>query len=122
MAGHNPPVLIGQNPSRRDLFTSDLGLPLGIERNCEFGEVEVVLQPADTIVLYSDGITEARGPNDVLYGDDRFQQLLDEVARNPLADVIDKIRLDVEAHLSGREHSDDMTLVGVRFTDNATQA
>lgn len=118
MAGHNPPILLGQDPARRRLFTCDMGLPLGIERQCEFGEVTVDLQPSDTILLYSDGITEALGPNDILYGDRRLQATLASVVQTPLVEVIDSVRRDVEVHLSGRVHSDDMTLVGVRFRAN----
>ena len=114
--GHNPPLLLGMDPARQLLLSSSAGLPLGVDRHCAFEEHVVSLEPGDTIVLYSDGITEARGSNDLLYGDKRLQNELRRLCGLPVQDVLASIRSDVESYLGGLDLSDDITLVTVRFS------
>lgn len=113
--GHNPPFLLGADPARRINLACTDGLPLGVERECVFVERIVPLLPNDTVVLYSDGVTEARGRNDRLYGERRFQEVLNQSAAAPVSDVIACVRADVEVHLAGLEHTDDITIVAARF-------
>ncbi|MFA6239371.1 MAG: PP2C family protein-serine/threonine phosphatase, partial [Candidatus Hydrogenedentales bacterium] len=113
--GHNPPVLLGSGSDRLLVLRSQLGLPLGVEKDCMFEDKEVLLEPADTIVLYSDGVTEARGPEDRLYGDTRFQKLLRTCTNGSLDELMAQVRSDVERHTKGLPISDDITLVAVRW-------
>ncbi|MCC6698224.1 MAG: SpoIIE family protein phosphatase [Candidatus Hydrogenedentes bacterium] len=118
--GHNPPVLLGIAPERRLLLSCPVGLPLGVDRHCEFREHEVPLLPGDTIVLYSDGITEARGSNDLLYGDKRLHEELRRLCGLSATDVLARIRSDVETHLGGLDLTDDITLVTVCYSGAGT--
>ena len=113
--GHNPPVLLGSETDRLLVLRSQLGLPLGVEKDCMFEDKEVLLEPADTIVLYSDGVTEARGPEDRLYGDTRFQELLRTCTNGSLDELMAQVKSDVERHTEGLPISDDITLVAVRW-------
>ena len=113
--GHNPPLLVGTDPARRIHLSSTDGLPLGVERECVFVERVIPMLPNDTVVLYSDGVTEARGRDEQLYGERRFQQVLERAAAEPVSDLIASIRADVELHLDGLEHTDDITIVAARY-------
>ncbi len=113
--GHNPPILAGVDPKRRIRLSSSKGLPLGIERDCGFEDRVVALEPNDTIVLYSDGVTEARTRDDRLYGEPRFQDIVDRLVMGSIEDIIDGLRRDVESYLSGQDLTDDITMVAVRF-------
>ncbi|MDA1274973.1 MAG: PP2C family protein-serine/threonine phosphatase [Verrucomicrobia bacterium] len=116
VAGHNPPFLIGQNPSREQLLTSRKGFPLGLFRNCEFENIDVPLTAQDTIFLYSDGLTDASSPVNGRYGTERLRLTLNSSFGNTLPSLIDSVRHDLEAHTGGAEIRDDVTMVGVRFT------
>jgi serine phosphatase RsbU (regulator of sigma subunit) len=120
-AGHNPPVLCGSDPGRRRELKSRSGFPLGIMRNARFDDVTLQLEAGDTVALYSDGITEARDVNDRLYGEERFYGLVGETCGAPLTELMNRVRRDVLAHMAGRDLSDDMTLVGVRYRPKEEQ-
>jgi len=115
-AGHNPPLLNRIDSARNLRLTSRDGLPLGVATNCTFTEHIIPLEPNDTVTLYSDGVTEARGPDERLYGEARFQEVLNEAFERPASDVVARVRTDVESHLAGQKHSDDITVVAARFT------
>lgn len=116
VAGHNPPLFVGFNPSREKLLTSRHGFPLGLFKDCKFEDVDLALNPADTILLYSDGLTDAPGPCNGRYGDKRLRSSLNETAQKPMPDLITCIRRDLDAHTGGTEIRDDITIVGVRFS------
>jgi serine phosphatase RsbU (regulator of sigma subunit) len=68
------------------------------------------LGPGDTVVIYTDGVSEAMNPNSDLYGDDRLRDL---VKKGPAdaAELGKIIREDVRLHANGREQNDDITLM-----------
>jgi serine phosphatase RsbU (regulator of sigma subunit) len=114
-AGHNPPILFGADPERTTLLTSRTGFPLGIQRDCIFTDIEVPLTARDTILLYSDGLTEAPGQDDTRYGEDRLTAAVRNAIDRPLTDLVTAVRDDIENYVGDTEMRDDMTVVGVRF-------
>ncbi len=76
----------------------------------------VTLEPGDAVVLCTDGIYEARGPGDEMYGEERFHaSLAAHAARDPRArPVIDGVLSDLGAFLAGRHPEDDVTCVVLR--------
>ncbi len=107
-AGH-PPPLRRRDGVVQELASETVGLPLAvIDRPYE--AVTVPLEPGDAVVLYTDGVSEARSPRGELYGAERVQKLL---AAGP-ADVTalgDALLEDVRRFADGRPMSDDLTLV-----------
>ena len=114
-AGHNPPILVGADTSRIRLLESRTGLPLGIKANCRYGEHEIALEPGDTILMYSDGLTDAHNPQNAMYGPDRMQDIITSLRGRPIEEIVAGLRIDVESYMQGREMFDDMTVLGVRF-------
>ncbi|MEM1115938.1 MAG: PP2C family protein-serine/threonine phosphatase [Bacteroidota bacterium] len=122
-AGHTPAVLV-RDRSRRDggrwLLRGD-GLAIGLDRTGTLfrqtlREQTVALAPGDTVVLYTDGLVEARDANGEEYGYDR---LLDFVARHAHVDALDLRDLLLAEHRSwagSDEAEDDTTFVVVRWT------
>lgn len=86
------------------------GTVIGILDEIEVSDVDVVLEPGDRLVLFTDGVTEGRQGSD-LYGDDRLEQL---VARHPSGeiDVVGAIVDDVLA-FQGGEGRDDIVVVAI---------
>ncbi len=85
------------------------GVALGLMDGAEFPETSTSLRPGDTLVLYTDGVTEARGVSD-LFGQERLETTLAAVAGMPAAAVAEAVALAVSDHLGERAH-DDIALV-----------
>ncbi|GAA0987317.1 PP2C family protein-serine/threonine phosphatase [Nocardiopsis tropica] len=71
-SGGHPPALVLRADGRVDLLDTPGGMLVGVLSGAEFATAETVLAPGDTLLLYTDGLTEARtGPRrDTLYGED----------------------------------------------------
>ena len=114
-AGHNPPILIGATASQ--VLTAG-GMPLGIfpEYKCETGQIS--LAPGDLLVMYSDGITEARSrlASGEEFGDRRLESLAASHREESPAEIEKRVLAAVR-EWSGSEPEDDMTLVIVKTTE-----
>lgn len=102
-AGH-PPVLLLDTNGLRELATR--GPVIGRFRSIDIEEREVALEPGATLVLYTDGLTEARNQADELWGEERLCGAL----QRSLA--FEGIVNEAQAWSGGFE--DDVTLVGIR--------
>ena len=69
-AGHNPPFVLQKDGGHRLLI--DGGMPVGVFLDQKYAKGVEILQPGEIIVLYTDGITEARDKNDEEFGMDRL--------------------------------------------------
>ena len=85
------------------------GLPLGVDRNADYAPCVMPLLPGNTLILYTDGITEAMNAKDELYG---FPRLLAVLSSD--ADCVNllgrHILDDVKRFVGARPQSDDMCL------------
>jgi sigma-B regulation protein RsbU (phosphoserine phosphatase) len=72
--GHSAPVLLKSDGSIRKIGCS--GRALGVFDDANLTEQEVRLAPGDALVLYTDGVTEARAPDGTFYGEARLASLL----------------------------------------------
>jgi serine phosphatase RsbU (regulator of sigma subunit) len=110
VAGHPAPMLVRadgtvEQPDVTGRLAGALPNPDG------YREVTVEIGPQDTLVLFSDGIHEARGERG-LYGLDRLRTLLSRYAGTGAATVVEAVERDVVEHLDGNGH-DDMTALAV---------
>lgn len=112
-AGH-PPPLLRRSSDRSILTLNEVGsYPLGIDDAETFEEASVQLQAGDTLLLYTDGITEARNAGGTLFDRDRLMRAFREAGDRP-AGIIDFLRHAVRAHEHGQAALDDQTLVAAR--------
>jgi sigma-B regulation protein RsbU (phosphoserine phosphatase) len=117
-AGHNAPLLLTSLGGSR----LDAGAPpLGIFPDTEFKEKRVSLQPGDLLVLYSDGVTEARNEREIEFGESRLEALAAARREAPLADIQQQV-LKAVRHWAGEEVEDDMTLLVVRASGPGQEA
>jgi len=113
-AGHNPPYLVRGN----EVQTLDAagGLPLGMLKTVKYDAATVQLEPGDTLLLFTDGITEAMNPRQELYGEEKLTQLLRESAPHfTVEEVVGQVIGAATAFAEGAPASDDMTVLGVRY-------
>lgn len=116
-AGHNPPYLVRGNVAEE--LSSAGGLPLGLMRSVKYGTATKQLEPGDTLVLFTDGITEAMNPHQELYGDERLSELLGQrVASIAVEDVVQLVIDEASEFAGGARQSDDMTVLGIRYLGN----
>ncbi|MGY2003579.1 SpoIIE family protein phosphatase [Blastococcus sp. SYSU DS1024] len=112
VAGHPLPVVSDADCDARPVGTA--GPPLGIDAEVELTETTLHLPPGSTLVLYTDGVTEARDDAGRQFGEDA---LLRVVAGAPVADpeaVVGAISAAVEAQLAGsRYEPDDLAVLAL---------
>jgi len=114
-AGHNPGLLLRHDGETERLPAT--GIPLGILPGAEYGLEERTLDVGDTLVLYTDGITEACDPDGEEYGLERLQQVGRSHAQADLEELEDAIERDVAQFARGVPFADDRTLVLLRRLD-----
>lgn len=113
-AGHNPPYLIDSNGNPRQIARSE-GIALGVAKdNSFFEQKELQLNPHDTFLLYTDGVTEAMNTQGELFQECRLEELLKSSYQLPLKELLDKIVIDLKHFAGDREQSDDITLLALR--------
>jgi sigma-B regulation protein RsbU (phosphoserine phosphatase) len=113
-AGHPPPRLI--RGGRATPVESPRGLPLGVDAGEEYAAGLTQLHPGDTLLLYTDGLSEAFNPAHQLYGFARLDQTLSGPC--PTArDAIDRVLAGVGAWQAGRPPADDQTMLAVRLDE-----
>jgi sigma-B regulation protein RsbU (phosphoserine phosphatase) len=116
-AGHPSPLLLSHNQVT-ELYTKG-AFPLGLIPEAQHSIAQAKLQPGDTLVLFSDGITEAADSNEDLFGAARLQEMLREHYESPLDDVKEAIIKAVEEFSVGTAQADDLTLLLVRYSGTA---
>jgi phosphoserine phosphatase RsbU/P len=112
-AGHTP-VLIRRADGRVDEVGQEVsGVPLGIMEDSVYEQAEVQLNQGDVVVIYSDGVTDARSPGDELYDSQNNHRLVKRLAQlsgGPVA-VGRAILQDIREFSAGHSQADDITLV-----------
>jgi sigma-B regulation protein RsbU (phosphoserine phosphatase) len=110
-AGHPPPMLHrrGDPPSIASLLNVG-NLPLGIMPDIEYPVTHVQLDPGDTLVFYTDGITEARANDGAFFGTEGLSDTLMTCSGSPSC-VVDAIKQRLHAFQAGARPQDDQTLL-----------
>jgi phosphoserine phosphatase RsbU/P len=111
-AGHCQPRLIGAGGVPRAVDPT--GLPVGAFYSSRFSEVRLALDPGDSLLLFTDGLTEARDRDGREYGEARLDELLLRAHSLSAAELLRACRDDLASHLAGASPSDDLTLMVVR--------
>jgi len=119
-AGHPAPLLL-RGESVSDLYT-DGSFPVGLVEEAEFTSMRTQLEPGDTLVLFTDGVTEAQDLDKQLFGFERLRDAVVGGSRKSVAELQQSI-LDAVAEFSqGAEAADDVTLLTVRYRRPAARA
>ena len=109
-AGHMPPLV--REPDGTILAAGETfaGLPLGVLEDQEYESTELPFPPGSSIVIFSDGITEAMNPRNELYGSHRLWSILSDAPKT-IEDLGNRILDDVKQFVGTRPQSDDMCMV-----------
>jgi len=112
-AGHNYPILLPAKGASR--FLDFGGIPLGIDAGAAYAQTNTPLTTGDGLILYTDGITDARNRAMEDYGEERLFELAAGLPRDLTArQMLEAISADVSLFTQGAEQADDITLVALK--------
>ena len=115
VAGHPPPVILRGDGSMQ--WIRGAGALLGVFDDAQLAEDELRLAAGDTLIMYTDGVTEERGEQGA-FGEEGLAAVLQGAAGATASEIVDRIEGAVLAHGSG-EPRDDIAILAVRATGEA---
>jgi len=110
--GHNPPILVPVQG--KPTYEPAGGMPLGVFEDAKFGERELQLKPGETLLVYTDGVTEAMNQAKDLFGEDRLEKAVTGVADLSPEKIAERVIEQVEGFVLEAERSDDITLLAIQ--------
>jgi sigma-B regulation protein RsbU (phosphoserine phosphatase) len=113
-AGHLEPLVITENGVVRTLCGRS-GPACGVQPEHAYRTYQSTLQPGDTLVGYTDGVTESVNRQGEQFGDERMVQALTRSSRRG-ARLIETLMADTDAFVDGAEQADDITLLVIQRT------
>ncbi|MBR5030827.1 MAG: SpoIIE family protein phosphatase, partial [Muribaculaceae bacterium] len=117
-AGHDTPILITGEPHKLDVKSN---IVLGIVKDWFYEGQETILKSGDTLLLYTDGLTEAMDAKHNQFG---LQQVLNTISRhqgNSPQQLLDALTGAESDFVGNAEQSDDLTLLAVRYSPTPEQ-
>jgi serine phosphatase RsbU (regulator of sigma subunit) len=113
-AGH-PAALLYRHTTGTCELLAPSGVALGIAEPAIFesflGEKKVRLEPGDLLLIYTDGVDESCNNQQVLFGNRRLVQCLQQEAALPADQIIGRIRATIDNFIQGAPQHDDMTMI-----------
>lgn len=107
-AGHNPPLLIQPDAPPVSL-AQPRNLVCGVKECLSYRSGEVVLEPGATLLLYTDGVTEACSPSGQMFGEERLREFLAGTSTSDAPDVLAGLFEEVDRFTAGNGDHDDVT-------------
>jgi sigma-B regulation protein RsbU (phosphoserine phosphatase) len=89
-------------------------MALGLWDPITIDEREVTLSSGDTLIMYTDGMTDCRSPEGEAFGLDRIKNLLSELTKLNAQQVSDKLLETLQGYQNGAKQDDDVTLVTIK--------
>jgi serine phosphatase RsbU (regulator of sigma subunit) len=111
-AGHPSPLLL-RDGAVSELYTEG-SFPIGLIPEATYTIAHANLEPGDTLVLFSDGVTEAENASQELFGTARLSDVLAEQQNTPLDQIQQKVVDAVNHFAAGADQADDITVLLVR--------
>ena len=118
-AGHNPPVIIDRplaphEPCRPTFMEMEPNAPIGLWPELEYVGERVDSMRGRTLLLYTDGLSEAENLSQEQYGDDRLIRLFETQPYETTRQTVDMVKTSVAAFVGEAEPSDDLTMLCIK--------
>ncbi|MCP4426749.1 MAG: SpoIIE family protein phosphatase [Chloroflexi bacterium] len=117
LVGQHESVIICRGDGRiEEIDTMDLGFPIGLEQDIDdfIMSVQFQLEPTDTLLLYTDGITEAENETGEMFTLDRLKEALAQYHQLDAKDMMERILADVYAYIGETHIYDDISIVIIK--------
>lgn len=115
--GHPESLVLRTDGSLTEL--RGVGTLLGVVPDPKLADIDTKIGPGETLILHTDGITEARNPSDEPFGSQRLAATLQDCAQLPLEKLIERVFTQVTSFVGGPTH-DDMAILAIRATEPST--
>lgn len=112
-AGHNPPYILKANGEVKALPFSR-NISMGVLEEFPYQAEELTLEHGDTLITFTDGVTEACDISNKLYGESKLEALLATLSGKTAEEITNAINDDVASHAAGAEQSDDITILTLK--------
>jgi serine phosphatase RsbU (regulator of sigma subunit) len=114
--GHEPPFIISPNGIKEKLTPT--GPAVGLWPNTTFDIQKIQLEPGDMLIGYTDGVTEARSPEDELFSRNRLRSLIEQPF-NSATELLEGIKNNLFSFIDIAPRGDDVTMLAVQRTTGA---
>jgi sigma-B regulation protein RsbU (phosphoserine phosphatase) len=112
--GHTPPWIVPADGLARQL-KNNCSFMVGMFEEACFECAETTIHPGDTIIVYTDGITDAENPKGEMFGKVRLSALIRDIHEASAAGMTGRIVETIRDFTAGAPQADDITLLAVRF-------
>ena len=112
-AGHLAPLLRHASGKVEAVGEQSGGLPLGVDTGSRYEQFRFPLNPGDSLILYTDGLSDAMSADGQWYGSERIRAQLEKECEHA-ASLSQRLLSDIRRFIGSRPQSDDMCLTCLR--------
>lgn len=113
-AGHNPPFVIRKATGKVEMLPFSQDIVAGMFDDVTYTQLDLQLEKGDSLVLFTDGVTEAFNVNGEQFDEEGLEKSLEGQADTSTCDLVKKIVSDVNAFAGEEPQSDDITVMAVK--------
>jgi sigma-B regulation protein RsbU (phosphoserine phosphatase) len=113
--GHNLPYLVSKNGDVKQVENIG-GLFVGAMKDVEYESTVIMLQPGDSLFLYTDGVTEAEDKTEEEFQEKRLEECLRSTNGAGIEEMVDDVIREVRTFSDGMPQTDDITCMVLRFS------
>ncbi|MCH7685418.1 MAG: SpoIIE family protein phosphatase [Planctomycetes bacterium] len=110
IAGHMAPLIRTVNGDVEEFGTETIGIPIGVLEDYAYETAVRTIQPGETVVIYTDGVSEAMNPQGELYGMNAVGDFVKQGSSNA-TQLGQSLLDDVRRHANGRPQNDDIAIL-----------
>jgi serine phosphatase RsbU (regulator of sigma subunit) len=110
IAGHMSPMIRKADGTIEEFDEESVGVPIGVIEDYPYDVLSRSIAPGETVLFYTDGVSEAMNPKGELYGDKRVREFLRK-STGSAAEIGKALLADVRSHANGRAQNDDITIM-----------
>jgi sigma-B regulation protein RsbU (phosphoserine phosphatase) len=112
--GHVSPILFRQSIGGLITLEEGKGIPLGILNPTEYKEQRLLLEQGDLLVLFSDGVLDAKSRTGQSFRAGKLEKLICSSSNAP-ADLISSLTENIRSHMDGVSQFDDITIIALKW-------
>ena len=112
-AGHNPPFV--KKGGKYSILECKPDFVFGRKKKIRYNKQYLKLEPGDSIFLYTDGVTEAVGPGDKMFGEEHLGEVLNSCTKKTSKETIQHVWNAVSDFMKEESQADDITMMSVQF-------
>lgn len=112
-AGHNPP-LIKRSDKDYEWLKTKPGFVLAGMEDIPYKQDEIILEPGDTLYMYTDGVTEATNTENQLFSDSRLKDVLNENKDVNLEKLLYNVKKEIDLFVKEAPQFDDITMLAIK--------